>query len=185
MVAEWLDGLGSWLQAHPDLIPPLVLSLAMAGWDLKVRRIPNGLTLGGALVGLAVQLGYHGLPGLFDGLTGLGLGFALLIGPYLLGGMGAGDVKASAALGAWLGPRGVFALFVYMGISGAVIMLAIWLWQGQLVAGLRQGWHFLLNWLLCRPFEAKPPAPESGKRTAIPYGAAMALGMALLCWRQG
>jgi prepilin peptidase CpaA len=181
---DWLYGLGPWLQANPDLIPPLLLSLGIAGWDLKTGRIPNELTLGGAVAGLGFQLGYHGLPGLLDGLAGLGLGFILLLAPYLLGGMGAGDVKASAALGAWLGLRRAFCLFIYMSICGGVIILVVWLWQGRLLEGLREVWHFLLNWLLCRPFVAKPPPPASLKSTAIPYGAAMALGMAMLCWRR-
>ena len=182
-MSDWLSGLGPWLQAHPDLILPLLLSLGVAGCDLKTRRIPNYLTLGGALGGVGFQLGYHGLPGLLDGLAGLGLGFILLLGPYLLGGMGAGDVKASAALGAWLGPRLAFSLFVYMGLCGGLIILVLLLWQGRLLAGMREGWHFLLNWLLCRSFDPKPPSPASRQRTTIPYGAAMALGMAVLCWR--
>ncbi|MGO8760644.1 MAG: prepilin peptidase [Desulfobaccales bacterium] len=182
-MSDWLSGLGPWLKAHPDLMLPLLLSLGMAGCDFKTRRIPNYLTLGGALGGLAFQFGYQGLPGLLDGLAGLGLGFILLLGPYLLGGMGAGDVKASAALGAWLGLRRAFFLFVYMGICGGLIILVMLLWQGRLLAGIREGWNFLLNWLLCRSFDAKPPSPASARTTTIPYGVAMALGMAVLCWR--
>jgi prepilin peptidase CpaA len=182
-LSHWLYGFGSWLQAHLDLVFPLLLSLGMAAWDLKSRRIPNYLTFGGALAGLGFQLGFHGLPGFLDGLAGLGLGFILLLGPYLMGGMGAGDVKASAALGAWLGLHRAFLLFIYMGICGGLIILVVWLWQRQLLAGLRQGWHFLLNWLLCQTFDVKPPRPVSLKSGSIPYGAAMALGMLMLCWR--
>ena len=184
-MSHWVYGIGSWLQAHIDLVLPLLLSLGIAVWDLKSRRIPNYLTFGGALAGLGFQLGFHGLPGLLNGLEGLGLGFLLLLVPYLLGGMGAGDVKASAALGAWLGLQRAFVLFIYMGISGGLIILVVWLWQRRLLAGLRQGWHFLLNWMLNRPFNSKPPAPVSLKSNSIPYGAAMALGMVLLCWRPG
>jgi prepilin peptidase CpaA len=129
------------------------------------------------------QLGSHGLSGLLDGLAGLGLGFGLLLGPYLLGGMGAGDVKASAALGAWLGLWRAFALFVYMGICGGLVILVMLLWLGRLLAEIRDGWNFLLNWLLCRPFDSKPPPPASRKSITIPYGVALALGMAVLCWR--
>jgi prepilin peptidase CpaA len=182
-LSHWLSGLGPRLMAHPDLILALLLSLGMAACDLRTRRIPNYLTLGGALAGLVFQLVYQGLPGLLDGLAGLALGFFLLLGPYLLGGMGAGDVKASAALGAWLGLRRAFALFVYMGICGGLIILAMWLWQGRLLAGLREAWNFLLNWLLCRPFDSKPPPPASDRNASIPYGAAMALGMVVLWWR--
>jgi prepilin peptidase CpaA len=181
---EWLPGLGLWLKAHPDLIPPLLLSLTMAGWDLKTRRIPNFLTIGGALGGVGFQLGFHGLPGFLDGSAGLGLGLILLLGPYLLGGMGAGDVKAGAALGAWLGLGRAFFLFIYMGICGGLIILVALLWQQRLIFRLREGWNFLLNWLLCRPFQSKPSASASRQRDTIPYGAAMALGMIVLCWRQ-
>ncbi len=113
-MSHWLYDFGSWLQVHYDLVFPLLLSLGMAGWDLSSGRIPNYLTFGGALAGLGFQLGFHGLPGLLDGLAGLGLGFILLLVPYLLGGMGAGDVKASAALGAWLGlPAPFFSSFIW------------------------------------------------------------------------
>jgi prepilin peptidase CpaA len=182
-LSDWLSNLGPWLKTHPDLILPLLLSLGMAACDLKTRRIPNYLTFGGALGGLGFQLGYHGFPGFLDGLAGLGLGFFLLLGPYLLGGMGAGDVKASAALGAWLGLGRAFSLFVYMGLGGGLIILVVLLWQRRLVSGIREGWNSLLNWVLCRHSGSKPPAPASRRQTTIPYGAAMALGMAVLCWR--
>jgi prepilin peptidase CpaA len=180
---DWLSNLGPWLKAHPDLILPLLLSLGMAGCDLKTRRIPNYLTFGGALGGLGFQLGYHGLPGLLDGLAGLGLGFILLLGPYLLGGMGAGDVKASAALGAWLGLWRAFALFIYMGLAGGLIIVVVMLWQRRLLAGIREMGNSLLNWVLCCHSGSKPPPSAPRQRTTIPYGAAMALGMAVLCWR--
>lgn len=182
-MSDWLSNLGPWLKAHPDLVLPLFLSLGMAVFDLKTRRIPNYLTLGGALGGLGFQLGYHGLPGLLDGLAGLGLGFFLLLGLYLLGGMGAGDVKASAALGAWLGLWRAFALFVYTGLLGGLILLVMLLWHRRLLAEIRAGWNFLLNWLLCRPFASKSSPSVPRTRITIPYGAAIALGMAMLCWR--
>lgn len=184
-MSHWLPGLGSWLHANYDLVFPLLLSLGIAGWDLRFRRIPNYLTFSGALGGLGFQLGVHGLPGLLNGLAGLALGLILLLVPYLLGGMGGGDVKAAAALGAWLGLERALVLFVYMGLSGGLIILVVWLWQRRLLAGVRGMWNFLLNWLLCRPVDSKPPAPVSLKSNSIPYGAAMALGMVLLCWRKG
>ncbi|MFZ5448289.1 MAG: A24 family peptidase [Thermodesulfobacteriota bacterium] len=182
-MSDWLAGFGVWLQTHLDLVLPLLLSLGIAGWDLKSRKIPNYLTFGGALAGLVFQWGFRGMPGILDGLAGLGLGFFLLLLPYLVGGMGAGDVKASAALGAWLGLQRAFYFLVYMGVSGGLIILVVWLWQRRLLAGLRQEWHFLLNWVLCRPDSSKPPPPMSLKGNSIPYGVAMAFGMILLCWR--
>jgi prepilin peptidase CpaA len=171
----------TWLRAHADLVLPLVLALGIAWGDVRTRRIPNYLTFGGALAGLGFQWGYYGWAGLASGLLGLGLGFFLLILPYLKGGMGAGDVKALAALGAWLGPRLTLQLFIYMGLSGGLLILAVLWWRGLLWLKVRQVWVFLANWVLCRPHGAGPaPGQPSPPTEAFPYGIALALGMALL-----
>ena len=70
-----------------------------------------------------------------------------------------------------------------MGLAGGLIILVVLLWQRRLLAGIREGWNFLLNWVLCRPFDSKPPPSAPRQRTTMPYGVAMALGMAVLCWR--
>ena len=149
-----------WMSSQGNLLIPLVLTLWIAWGDLRTRRIPNYLTLGTAVAGLAYNFMGHGLPGLADGILGMLLGFAFLILPYLWGGMGAGDVKALAALGAWLGPRLTVFLFCYMGIAGGVIALGYLVWQGSLWQKIKQGWTFLLNLILCRPDGApRPPSP--------------------------
>jgi Flp pilus assembly protein protease CpaA len=113
----------SWLRVNAYLVPPLVLAGWMAWGDARTRRIPNYLTLATALSGLGFQFGAHDWPGLGQGLLGLCVGFALLIGFFLKGGMGAGDVKALAALGAWLGPLATLYLFIYMGLSGVPLII--------------------------------------------------------------
>lgn len=72
--------------------------------DYRERRVPNWLN--GALAGGGVlaQCVYFGWTGLGDSLAGLLLGFGLLIIPWAMHGMGAGDVKLMAAIGAWFGP---------------------------------------------------------------------------------
>jgi prepilin peptidase CpaA len=161
----------------------LVLPLALALWigwrDLRTRRIPNYLTLGVALGGLAFQLGSYGWSGLSDGALGLVLGFSLLFFPYLLGGIGAGDVKALAAMGAWLGPALVLYLFVYMTICGAVIAVGMVCWKGN----LRSRTVVAVNWALCL-FHGVRPAPSTAigqsASVSIPYGTALALGMLMV-----
>jgi prepilin peptidase CpaA len=160
---------------------PLLLSLWMAGLDLASRRIPNYLTLATALAGLGFQMGWRGWPGLLDGLGGAVLGLGLLLWPYLKGGMGAGDVKALAALGAWLGLART--LFIYMGLSGGLLILVLLAWQGSLRVHLKRGAVQLVNWVLYRSRPGIPARGEPG-RMEMPYGAALALGMVILCWRQ-
>lgn len=180
---EWWSVGVARLASNGELVLPLLLSLAMAGTDLARRRIPNYLTLGGALAGLGFQAGWHGWSGLLDGIGGVVLGLCLLMWPYLKGGMGAGDVKGLAALGAWLGLAGTCWLFIYMGLSGGVLILVVLAWQGRLWEQLKQGASQLVNWVLC---QSRPELPGRGEpgRLEIPYGAALALGMAILCWRQ-
>ncbi len=115
-----------------------------------------------------------------NGVLGLLLGFCLLLLPYVLGGMGAGDVKALAALGAWLGPQGTWVLFIYMGVAGGLMALGILIRQGILQEKIRQGWTFLLNLFLCHGRVAPVAATPKRQQEGIPYGVAIALGMGML-----
>jgi prepilin peptidase CpaA len=179
-----------WLGAHVNFIIPLLLSVWMAWGDLRTRRIPNYLTLGTALAGLGFQVGVMGWSGLAAGLTGMVLGFGLLIVFYVMGGMGAGDVKALAALGAWLGPAKTLELFIYMAILGGVLSVALLWWRGRLWSSLLgalrslKGWF--LNYILLRPHRSlgKQPAADPKPITeGIPYALALAGGMAVLLVR--
>jgi len=169
-----------WMSSRGTVLIPLALTVWIAWGDLRSRRIPNYLTLGTAVAGLAYNFMSQGLPGLVSGILGMLLGFAFLILPYLWGGMGAGDVKALAALGAWLGPKLTLLLFCYMGIAGGVIALGYLVWKGSLWEKIKQGWTFLLNLILCRP-DGPPRPPSPAQLTeGIPYGVAIAVGMMIL-----
>lgn len=186
MGPEWLTFTDFALaKAQLKLVLPLFLALWMGWKDMRTNRIPNYLTYGGALAGLGYQAWLNGWTGLADGLLGLGLGFGLLIFFYWKGGFGAGDVKALAALGAWLGPLQTVYLFVYMAISG-VVLIVIVLWKrGLLWSKIRRIRGFLLNMLLLRPHPSMPPSAPAPAPTAagIPYAVALAMGMAILWGR--
>ncbi len=170
----------------PGALSPLLLSLVMAAWDFRTRRIPNFLTFGGALAGIIFQTAVLGWPGLGQSLAGLSLGLLLLLLPYVLGGMGAGDVKALAALGAWLGPKGIFSVFCFMGLAGGLLSLGVLLWTGKLWQYLRQGWSRFLNLILLRDQKKillETISPGETKTAGIPYGVAIAIGMVLYLWR--
>ncbi len=173
------------LKANLHLLLPLWLSLWMAWIDLRTNRIPNYLTLGTVLGGLAYQLGVYGWAGLGDGLMGVGLGFGLLIVFYLRGGLGAGDVKALAALGAWLGPWQTLQLFIFMAFSGVLLIVAFLWWRGLLWDKLRLVYELVVNLILVHSYPSAPrsqtkPAPTP-KNERMPYALAIALGMTLLC----
>jgi prepilin peptidase CpaA len=168
------------------LLIPFLIAVWISWGDLRTRKIPNYLTFGAALAGLIYNAIVAGWSGLADGLLGLVLGFGLLILPYLLGGMGAGDVKALAALGAWLGPKGTLYLFCYMGIAGGLMALAVLAWRGLLWQKIRAGAVYLQNLVLSQDLRSTvaSSSPQAATK-GIPYGVAIALGMAVLLWRGG
>ena len=97
--------------------------------DYRQHRIPNYLTVPAAILGLT----YHTLMpngmGILASLAGLGIGFALLLLPWMLGGGGMGDVKLLAALGAWLGPLMVLTAFAASMVTAALLAMAIMAWS--------------------------------------------------------
>ena len=65
-------------------------------------------------------------------LGGAALGLALLLPLYAIGGMGAGDVKLLAGVGAWIGPVLIWGAFVCSALVGGVMALAMVVWSGEL-----------------------------------------------------
>jgi prepilin peptidase CpaA len=116
------------------LTAALVIGAAVAATviDVRRRRVPNVLTMGLASAGLVLAM--TGVNGVTVGgaLGGLALGLALLLPAHVFGATGAGDVKLLAAFGALLGPGGVFEAFLRAAILGGVMALAVALWRGRL-----------------------------------------------------
>jgi prepilin peptidase CpaA len=99
--------------------------------DLHNRRIPNLLTLGAAAAAFLLAAA-HGLPAFQSTVIGWLIGIALWLPVYALGGMGAGDVKLIAAIGAWLGPIGAVHAALYSAVAGGLMALAVALAHGYM-----------------------------------------------------
>ena len=99
----------------------LVPGVLLASWiDYAQHRVPNWLNLALIVIGFSVQAIYFGSVGLSTALVGMLTGFGLLIVPWLMHGMGAGDVKLMAAIGVWVGPLLTFYSFALGAILGGV-----------------------------------------------------------------
>jgi prepilin peptidase CpaA len=96
-----------------------------AAIDLRVRRVPNPMTLGITAVGLILAAFQATSVTIGGALVGLVLGFALMLPGHVIGATGAGDVKLMAALGTLLGPGRTGSAFMYTAIAGGVIALVV------------------------------------------------------------
>ena len=161
----------------------VIAMLAVAAWhDLRRHRIPNWLTLGGLLLGLALQAGFAGWTGLRAGLGGMVVALAIFLPGYLLRTMGAGDVKLAAALGTLLGPGTMFLAACFTLIAGGVLaLLVLWRRGGLRAAGAR---YLSTAQLLAATGRIGYVPPRAGEAAAtrFPYAVAIATGTLAALW---
>lgn len=144
--------------------------------DLRSRRIPNLATFSTILFALLAHSLYDGLTGFLFSLQGLGCGFFLLFVPYRLGGIGAGDVKLMAAVGAVLGVYHTFLAFLIIAIIGGVTALAMLSVRRELWVTLKQIASSLLVFCSGAGVEALQVDRTKMLGKGIPYGAVIASG---------
>jgi prepilin peptidase CpaA len=160
----------------------LFVSAVASVIDLRTGRIPNLLTLGAAVLGLLVAATTHGLPGMWGSLAGWLVGCGLFLPFFLLGGMGAGDVKLLAAIGAWLGPSTTMFAALYTGVAGGVMALVLSAARGYLTQLIMNLWGLLIFWRIA----GVRPMPGLTLRTAasprLPYALPIAAGTVAALW---
>jgi leader peptidase (prepilin peptidase)/N-methyltransferase len=143
--------------AGPILVPKLVLSCGMIvlfAIDLEHHLLPNVITLPGVAIGFLFSLLFP--PGPLSSAIGILVGGGSL---WLIGeayyryagqeGMGGGDVKMLAMIGAFLGWKLVLVTLVFSSIAGAVIgLLVILSRRGDLRYALPYGTFLALAGLI-------------------------------------
>ena len=112
----------------------MVPGILYAAWvDYAQRKVPNWLNAAIAAIGFIVQASFFGWTGIGWGAAGLAVGFALLIVPWLMHGMGAGDVKLMMAMGVWLGPWLTLVSFVVGAIIGGLVAIIMIVSTGRTI----------------------------------------------------
>lgn len=176
----------------PLLDPPIAwccLAVLLAGAvavDLRSRRIPNRLVAAGLLLAAGVHAaawlaGGHPAAGAawWSPLAGAASGLGLLMPFYLLGAMGAGDVKLMAMIGAFVGAPAVVGVALYTLVAGGLLALVAMLGRGvavQAVANLRL---IFTDWALrLGSGQGARLAPLQTTAARLPYALAIALGTA-------
>jgi prepilin peptidase CpaA len=162
---------------HSIALWPTLAVLAVATFtDLRSRRIPNWLVFPFLLAGFVVSGTLHGWAGIGHSLAGMALGGLLFGGLCALGGMGMGDVKLVAAIGAWIGPAQLVTALVLTGIAGGVMALC-WAAAGGFLGDLFQGTGDLISGFGRRGLRPHPELVLSNPLTRkMPYAPAIAVG---------
>jgi prepilin peptidase CpaA len=163
-------------------IVAVVVVLAACVTDLKTRRIPNVLTLGAALVGFGYHLIVGGWSGLFASLAGWGVGLALFLPLFALRGLGGGDVKLLAALGAWLGPGQTVWLALFTAIAGGPLAIAMALSRGYLSRAVKNVWGLLMFWRVAGVQPHPTLTLDSPGMPRLPYAVPIAAGLVMTLW---
>ncbi len=158
------------------------LAMAACVWDVRTRRIPQLLTLGGAAAGVAFHIAVAGWPAGVASLSGWAVGLLLFLIPFALGGLGAGDVKLLGALGAWVGVTNVIWLALYTGVAGGVLALTVAVWRGYFAQAMTNIFMLLMHWRLngVRPLTEVTLDHSRGPRLA--YAVPILAGTVVTLW---
>jgi prepilin peptidase CpaA len=164
----------------------LLASLVAAVTDVWKFKVYNALTVPLLLSGLAYHAAAGGMDGLRGSLTGACFGFGVLIVMYAMGGIGAGDVKLMAAIGAWLCMPLTFYVFLLGALASGAYAVVLVLSSGR----LRESWIELqvilfriiaFGQYLRADGRLETEITRSDRRQRlVPFGAMLALGLAVV-----
>ena len=152
--------------------------------DGKELRVPNKLTYPTIIAGWIYSMIAYGMAGegwyvgLGWSLAGTAVGLATLLPAYAIGGMGAGDVKMMAAIGAWVYCETTFYAFCVSAIVGAVLAVIMILSAKQTTKHANQ-FMFILNEIMTvrNPETLATIATErKSSMRLLPYGIPIAIG---------
>jgi len=153
----------------------LIVAAIIDGYKLKV---PNWITFPMVLSGWAMSTMSFGWEGLGWSLIGTGVGLALLLPLYAIGGMGAGDVKLLAGVGAWVGGTITLYAFCVSAIIGGVIALLMVLLRKEWHKHYSQYWAIWNEIVTIRDPEklSAIAAKRKSSMLLLPYGIPIAIG---------
>ena len=167
--------------AHTIWICTLAFTLIAAWTDWRTRRIPNWLTVPALVLGIGVNALAAGWPGARASLEGAGLALIILFPFVLKRGLGAGDWKLMAAVGAFLGPLlFLLALLTSIFVCGLMAMVHQ-IRKGQVMTTLRN-MVVLVRGVFSFGFRSHPEISlDNPKLLKLPFGVAAAIAT-VICY---
>ena len=160
----------------------LAVALTACTLDVRTRRIPNVLTLGAALGACAYHLLTRGWWGLGTAAAGWSIGLVMFLPLFALRGMGGGDVKLLAALGAWLGPGQAIWVGLFSALAGGPLAVLLALSKGYLRRAFSNVWGLLMFWRVAGLKPHPALTLESSGAPRLPYALPIAAGLVMTLW---
>lgn len=160
----------------------VAIALVAAVTDVRSHRIPNVLTFGAAVAAVLVHGYADGWSGAAAGAAGWLLGAVIFFPFFALGGMGAGDVKLLAALGAWLGPGAIVWVALYGSIAGAVMALIVGAWTGYLGKAFTNLWCLFMHWRINGPQPMADLTVATTRGPRLAYAVPILAGLMVTLW---
>lgn len=172
----------SWFDTISAISLTIVVSL-VAIFDLRERRIPNLIVFPAVLLGILINSAKANFEGFLFSLKGLTIGFCLLLIPYLVKGMKAGDVKFMMAIGAFVGGAGIVRVLLITLLCYPVLAFIAVMREGKLEITWLRFRRILFNFLGFFVSSLKLYAVrlesldnESIASATTPFGVAIAVG---------
>ena len=153
-----------------------VLLVTAATIDLRSQKIPNIITYPSILIALTYHTIINGTEGLLFSAGGIAIGTALLIIPYLMGGMGAGDAKLMGTIGGFIGAKAAFYAFLNIAaVGGVYALILVIIYRPNFRGFFRKQFDTLVSFILMQKYI--PDIEENAKnKPKLCYGLAIALG---------
>jgi prepilin peptidase CpaA len=174
----------------PVIEPINLLQYALYGWlalalivasitDVIQRRIPNLVTYPTVFIALIAYSYIGGWEGLFFSIGGCSFGFAVFFMAYLMGGMGAGDIKLMSAVGAVLGFKQTVITSLIIAICGGILAIGFAFYHRNLKNTLSKIFLSILYLGMYKDSSLLKVDQDKISRERIPYGVAITSGVFL------
>ncbi|HEY1271861.1 MAG TPA: A24 family peptidase [Terriglobales bacterium] len=152
------------------------LAATAGGTDWRWRRIPNWLTVPGALLGLGMNSMASGWEGVKASLEGIALGLALLFPFIFIRAIGAGDWKLVGAIGAFLGPRQLLSVLLVAVMVAGVMAAVLIVYKKRIGESVRNIGRLLVALGTGHAGE-RSVSLDNPEALKVPFGVAVALAV--------